>query len=286
MVHSLLFVGVGRHNSSFAGDVSGMILLVYLAVGAVAGLSAGLFGVGGGLVIVPALVACFGFLAVAPEVAMQLAVGTSLATIVVTSMSSVRAHHQLGNIDWPCWRVLAPGIAIGVVCGVATAAILPGQVLKLAFGVFSLIIAAYMGFGVVPAASRQLPNPMGLTSAGVVIGYFSAMFGIGGGSLTVPYLSWCNVRMQAAVATSAACGLPIAVVGSVSNMVAGFGHQDLPVYSFGFIYLPAFVGIVLLSAPFAKLGAHWAQRLSPTRLKQCFAIFLLVVGSQFIWGAL
>ncbi|RNL61889.1 sulfite exporter TauE/SafE family protein [Zhongshania marina] len=263
-----------------------MILLVYLAVGAVAGLSAGLFGVGGGLVIVPALVACFGFLAVAPEVAMQLAVGTSLATIVVTSVSSVRAHHRLANIDWPCWRILAPGIGFGVVCGVATAVALPGQILKLAFGVFSIIIAAYMGLGSVPAASRQLPNAFGLTSVGVVIGYFSAMFGIGGGSLTVPYLSWCNVRMQAAVATSAACGLPIAVVGAASNMVAGFGHQDLPAYSFGFIYLPAFIGIVLLSAPFAKLGALLAQRLSARRLKQCFAMFLLVVGSQFIWGAL
>ncbi|MFT6551396.1 MAG: putative membrane protein YfcA [Zhongshania marina] len=280
-----MFVDFGRHNSSFAGDFCGMILLIYLAVGAVAGLAAGLFGVGGGLVIVPALVACFGFLAVAPEIAMQLAVGTSLATIVVTSVSSVRAHHQLGNIDWSCWRILAPGIAVGVVFGVATAAALPERALKLAFGVFSLIVAAYMGLGSVPAASRQLPNALGLSSVGVVIGYFSAMFGIGGGSLTVPYLSWCNVRIQAAVATSAACGLPIAVVGAASNMVAGFGHQDLPAYSVGFIYLPAFLGVVLLSAPFAKWGAQLAQRLSARRLKQCFATFLVIVGSQFIWGA-
>lgn len=263
-----------------------MILLVYLAVGALAGVAAGLFGVGGGLVIVPALVACFGFLSVAPEVTMQLAVGTSLAVIVVTSVSSVRAHNQLGNIDWVCWRALAPGIAIGVVLGVATTASLSGQVLKLAFGVFSIVIAVYMGFGKVPSASRELPKPLGLAAAGAGIGYFSAMFGIGGGSLTVPYLSWCNVRMQAAVATSAACGLPIAVVGSASNMVAGFGHADLPAYSFGFIYLPAFIGIALLSAPCAKFGAGLAQRLSARRLKQSFAMFLLLVGGQFIWGAL
>ncbi|WP_269618637.1 sulfite exporter TauE/SafE family protein [Zhongshania sp. BJYM1] len=263
-----------------------MILLVYLAVGAVAGVAAGLFGVGGGLVIVPALVVCFSFLSVAPEVTMQLAVGTSLATIVVTSLSSVRTHHQLGNIDWSCWRSLAPGIALGVVFGVATAASLPGQVLKLAFGIFSIVIAAYMGFGRLPSASRQLPKAIGLAAAGTGIGYFSAMFGIGGGSLTVPYLSWCNVRMQAAVATSAACGLPIAVVGSASNMVAGFGQADLPEYSFGFIYLPAFIGIALLSAPCAKFGALLAQRLSAKRLKQSFAMFLLLVGGQFIWGAL
>ncbi|MBQ0795946.1 sulfite exporter TauE/SafE family protein [Zhongshania sp.] len=263
-----------------------MILLVYLTVGAFAGLAAGLFGVGGGLVIVPALVVCFGLLSVAPEVSMQLAVGTSLATIVVTSISSVRAHHKLGNVDWLCWRSLAPGIAIGVVFGVATAATLSGAALKLAFGVFSLIIAAYMGLGAVPAASRQLPEALGLAAVGGGVGYVSALFGIGGGALTVPYLTWCNVRMQAAVATSAACGLPIALVGSASNMVAGFGHQDLPAYSFGFVYLPAFIGIVLLSAPFAKLGAILAQRLSARRLKQCFALFLLFVGGQFIWGAL
>ncbi|WP_159266881.1 sulfite exporter TauE/SafE family protein [Zhongshania aliphaticivorans] len=263
-----------------------MILLIYLAVGAVAGLSAGLFGVGGGLIIVPALVACFSFLSVAPDVAMQLAVGTSLATIVVTSVGSVRAHHKLGNVDWSCWRLLAPGIAVGVVCGVMTATLLSGRILQLAFGGFCLIVAIYMGLGVAPKPSRQLPGGRGLTSAGLGIGYFSAMFGVGGGSLTVPYLSWCNVRMQTAVATSAACGLPIAIVGSASNLVAGFGHSALPAYSFGFIYLPAFIGIALLSAPFAKLGALLAQRLSGPRLKQCFALFLLVVGSQFILEAL
>ncbi|MFT5888796.1 MAG: putative membrane protein YfcA [Zhongshania sp.] len=265
---------------------SAMILLIYLAVGAFAGFTAGLFGVGGGLVIVPALVACFTLLAVAPEVIMHLAVGTSLAAIVVSSLSSTRAHHKMGNVDWPRWRQLAPGITIGVMLGVATAATLSGETLKLAFGVFAIVIGLYMGFAAQPPASRQLPGAKGLLVAGLGIGYVSAWFGVGGGSLTVPYLSWCNVRMQQAVATSAACGLPIAVVGALSNVIAGYGHADLPVYSSGFVYWPAFLGVVVLSAPAAKWGAQLAQRLSQRRLRQAFAGFLFVVGSQFIWGAI
>lgn len=263
-----------------------MVLLVYLGVGAIAGFAAGLFGVGGGLVIVPALMACFAVLAVSPDIAMQLAVGTSLAAIVVTSLSSVRAHHKMGNIDWASWRGLSPGIALGVVLGVATASRLEAASLKLAFGVFCLVIAAYMGLAGAPTAKRALPGTAGLLSAGVGVGYFSALFGVGGGSLTVPYLTWCNMRMQAAVATSAACGVPIAIVGAVTNVIVGFGHASLPEYSTGFVYWPALLGLVLLSAPCAKWGARFAQRLSAMHLRRAFAGFLLVVGSQFIWGAL
>ena len=263
-----------------------MVLLIYLGVGAVAGFAAGLFGVGGGLIIVPALMMCFVALAVSPDIAMQLAVGTSLAAIVVTSLSSSRAHHKLGNIDWPSWRALAPGIALGVVVGVATASQMAADNLKLAFGLFCLVIAGYMGLAIVPVASRVLPGTAGLAAAGVGIGYFSALFGVGGGSLTVPYLSWCNTRMQVAVATSAACGVPIAIVGALSNVVAGYGHGSLPEYSTGFVYWPALLGLILLSAPCAKWGARLAQRLSAVQLRRAFAGFLLVVGSQFIWGAL
>lgn len=263
-----------------------MVLLIYLGVGAIAGFAAGLFGVGGGLVIVPALMMCFSVLAVSPDIAMQLAVGTSLATIVVTSFSSARAHHKIGNISWPGWRGLAPGIVFGVVLGVATASNMAAESLKLAFGVFCLVIAGYMGLAIAPAATRALPGTAGLVSAGVGIGYFSALFGVGGGSLTVPYLSWCNMRMQAAVATSAACGVPIAIVGALSNVAAGFGRDNLPEYSTGFVYWPALLGLVLLSAPCAKWGARLAQRVSAMNLRRAFAVFLLVVGSQFIWGAL
>lgn len=259
-----------------------MSLLIYLVLGVVAGLMAGLFGVGGGLVIVPALVLVFTVQGVSELILMQLAVGTSLAVIVATSISSVRAHHRLGNVDWRLWLKMAPGIAVGVWLGVNTAADLSGQWLQLLFGVFAIVIAAQMGLGLQPAPTRGLPGSGGLGVVGVVIGYVSALFGIGGGSMTVPFLSWCNVRMQQAVAVSAACGLPIAVVGALTNIAVGWGNQGLPAYSTGFVYWPAVAGIVLTSAWCARIGAQWAQRLSATSLKRAFSLFLLLVGAQFL----
>lgn len=259
-----------------------MIILIYLMLGAVAGLTAGLFGVGGGLVIVPALIFSFTYLEFAPAALTQLAIGTSLATIVMTSISSVRAHHGYGNVDWALWRRLAPAIALGVVLGVYTAAGMAGAHLQILFGVFAMLIGLQMALRFQPRASRVVPGLVGLGAAGTVIGYVSALFGIGGGSLTVPFLSWCNVKMQKAVGLSAACGLPIAVVGCLTNIGAGWGREDLPAYSTGFVYWPAFLGIVLTSTLFAKWGAQLAQRLPEARLKQVFALFLVLIGLQFI----
>lgn len=259
-----------------------MIVVAYLLLGAVAGLTAGLFGVGGGLVIVPVLVFSFSLLDLSPAVLTQLAIGTSLATIVMTSISSVRAHHGYGNVDWALWLRLAPAIALGVVLGVYTAAGMAGAHLQMLFGVFAILIGLQMGLRFQPRPGRVVPGWMGLGAAGTVIGYVSALFGIGGGSLTVPFLSWCNVKMQKAVGLSAACGLPIAVVGCVTNIWVGWGHEDLPAYSTGFVYWPAFLGIVLSSTLFAKVGAKLAQRLPEARLKQVFALFLTLIGVQFI----
>ncbi len=259
-----------------------MIVLVYLLVGALAGLTAGLFGVGGGLIIVPALVFAFSFLDIAPTVLTQLAIGTSLGTIVFTSISSVRAHHSYGNVDWSLWFRLAPAIAIGVVLGVYTAAGMAGKHLQMLFGIFAILIALQMALRFQPRPGRVVPGLVGLGAAGTVIGYVSALFGIGGGSLTVPFLSWCNVRMQKAVGLSAACGLPIAVVGCITNVWAGWGREDLPEYSSGFVYWPAFLGIVLTSTLFAKVGAKLAQRLPEAQLKQVFALFLMLIGLQFV----
>lgn len=259
-----------------------MIILVYLLLGAVAGLTAGLFGVGGGLVIVPALVFTFSFLEIAPSILTQLAIGTSLATIVLTSISSVRAHHGYDNVDWSLWLRLAPAIALGVILGVYTAVGMAGVHLQILFGVFAILVGLQMGLRLQPRPGRVVPGLAGLGLAGTIIGYVSALFGIGGGSLTVPFLSWCNVKMQKAVGLSAACGLPIAVVGCLTNIVAGWGREDLPEYSTGFVYWPAFLGVVLASTLFARVGARLAQRLPEARLKQIFALFLVIIGSQFI----
>ncbi len=263
-----------------------MVLISYLLVGAVAGLTAGLFGVGGGLIIVPALVYSFTLLDFPVATLTQLAIGTSLATIVFTSISSVRAHHLYGNVDWSLFWRLAPAIAAGVVLGVHTAAGMAGNLLQILFGCFALLMALQMGFNFRPRPGRVVPGRAGLSVAGAVIGYVSALFGIGGGSLTVPYLSWSNVRMQHAVGVSAACGLPIAIVGFATNIWAGWGREGLPAYSTGFVYWPAFIGIVFTSTLFARVGARLAQRLPERHLKKVFAVFLGIIGAQFILGNL
>lgn len=259
-----------------------MTLLMYLIVGACAGLLSGLFGIGGGLLIVPVLVFSFGAMGFAAEVIMPMAIGTSLATIVVTSISSTRSHHQNGNVDWSIFVLLAPGIAVGVWLGVQTVVRLPAEHLQRAFGCFALIVAAQMAFSLKPKPSRELPAKPMVMIVGSGIGYLSAMFGIGGGTLTVPYLSWCNIKMQRAVGTAAACGLPIACVGALSNIVVGWDKPGLPEDSLGFVYWPAFLGIVLTSAWLARYGAMLAQRLPADKLKRAFAVFLLIVGMQFI----
>lgn len=257
-------------------------LAIYLLVGAFAGTLAGLFGIGGGLIIVPALILSFHLQGIDANTMTHLAVGTSLATIAFTSLSSIRTHHQKGGVRWDIFRPMAVGIVIGAALGAQTAALLSGPALQKIIGVFALLMAVRMVWDVKPKASRDVPGPTGLGAAGGFIGWASAIFGIGGGTLTVPFLSWCNVRMQAAVGTSAACGLPIAVAGAVANIYTGWGEPHLPAYSAGFIYVPALVGIVLTSVPFARLGAILAHKLSHVWLKRTFAVLLLVVGSHFL----
>ncbi len=186
-----------------------MVISFYLAVGALAGLLAGLFGIGGGLIIVPVLILAFSYQGFAPEVLTHMAIATSLATIVVTSLSSVRAHNKRGAVNWPIVKAIAPGILVGAWLGAQFAAQLTGVELRVLLGVFVLLIAAQMGLGFKASAQREVPGKVGLSIAGVIIGSISALFGIGGGSLTVPFLSYCNVKMQEAVATAAAVGLQL-----------------------------------------------------------------------------
>ncbi|MBZ2167181.1 MULTISPECIES: sulfite exporter TauE/SafE family protein [Marinobacter] len=258
------------------------VVVSYLALGALAGTLAGLFGIGGGLIIVPVLIFSFGIQGVSPEVAAHLAVGTSLATIVFTSISSVRSHHSRGAVRWDVFRPMAVGIVIGAILGAWTASLLSGPVLEMVIGVFVILVAIKMLLGAEPKPGRDVPGNAGLATAGGGIGWASAIFGIGGGTLTVPFLNWCNVRMQSAVGTSAACGLPIAVAGALSNIGTGWNNAALPEYSLGFIYLPAMLGIIATSVLFAKVGASLAHRLDAMLLKRIFAVFLLLVGLRFL----
>ncbi|WP_027857464.1 sulfite exporter TauE/SafE family protein [Marinobacterium jannaschii] len=261
-------------------------ILLYLVLGAFAGVVAGLFGIGGGLLIVPVLVFSFELQGMSADILTHMAVATSLATIVVTSLSSVRAHHKRGAVRWQLFRPLALGILLGAFLGVKTAGQLPGNYLQIALGIFALCVALQMALNLKPAAGHVTPGKRELGIAGGVIGWVSSMFGIGGGTLTVPYLSWRQVQMQQAVATSAACGLPIAVMGALANIPEGWGNPALPQWSLGYVYLPAFIGIVITSSQFAKVGARLAHSLPADKLKRIFALFLLFVGGRFIYSNL
>ncbi|MFG6668568.1 sulfite exporter TauE/SafE family protein [Halomonas sp. HNIBRBA4712] len=259
-------------------------LLGYLSLGAAAGTMAGLFGVGGGLIIVPVLVFAFNLQGVAPEVAMHLAVGTSLATIVVTGASSTLGHYRKGSIHRPWFMALLPGLMLGAIGGVFIAGNLSGTVLGTLFGVFVLLLAAKMTLGLKPKPGSIAPGKPAMVVAGGVVGAVSALFGIGGGAMTVPWLSRCGATMTQAVGTSAACGLPIALVGALTFIVVGWGNPLLPAWSTGFVLWPAFFGIILASVPFARVGVKLAHVLSARVLRLSFALLLAVVGLRFVLG--
>ncbi len=259
-------------------------LLLYLALGAFAGVMAGMLGVGGGLIIVPVLAWIFGRQQVSDALIMHLAIGTSLASIVVTSISSVRAHHRRGAVLWPAFWRLTPGIVIGAWLGAAVADVLSSAALTKIFAVFVLMVSAQMAFGAKPAPQRELPGAAGMAVTGGVIGALSAIVGIGGGSLTVPFLIWCNIHMRQAVATSAACGLPIALAGALGFIVTGFNAADLPAWSLGYVYGPALIGVAFASMLTAPLGAKLAHTLPTDSLKKVFAAFLAVIGTKMLLG--
>jgi uncharacterized membrane protein YfcA len=192
----------------------------------------------------------------------------------------MRAHHRRGAVDWTSTAQLSAGIMLGAWLGGALAQWLGGVLLALLFGLFELAVAVQMGFGRPPAAHRDTPGRARNALAGVVIGALSALLGIGGGTLTVPYLVWHNVGMRRAVGTSSACGLPIALVGALGFMLVGWGLDGLPSGSSGFVYWPAVAAISVTSVASAPLGARLAHRLDQAALKRVFALFIGLLG---IW---
>jgi uncharacterized membrane protein YfcA len=258
------------------------MFIAYALLGAFAGTMAGLLGVGGGLIIVPVLVMLWQADGLGGSHMVQLAIGTSLAVIVFTSLSSVRAHHLRGSVLWPVFWRLTPGILLGAGLGATAAAAMPQAALKMVFGIFELLVAAQMALSLRPSTDASttggLPGALGMSVAGALIGAVSALVGIGGGTMTVPFLDACKVRMQQAVGTSAASGLPIAIGGALSYVLLGWGNVQLPVNSAGFVYGPALAGIAVTSMLFAPLGAALAHRLSTPVLKKVFASFLALLG--------
>lgn len=260
------------------------IIIFLLALGAFGGLMAGLLGIGGGLIIVPALIFYFEKINFSEDYLTQMAVTTSLATMIFTSFSSIRSHHNNGLVDWVLVKNLTLGLAVGAVLGALFASRLSGVLLQLLFGLFAILVAAQMFLNLQPKQS-SMPGKLGLWFSGLLIAFVSAIFGIGGGSLSVPTLTWFGVDIKKAVAVSAACGLPIALFSVIGFMFSSVGRVDLPAHSIGFVYIPALVCISVASMITAHLGAQLAHRLPAKQLKQIFALFLFIVGLELIVGS-
>ena len=252
---------------------------IYLLLGACAGVLAGLFGVGGGLVIVPVLVYVFTAQGFDLNVLVHIAVGTSLATIVFTSLSSIWAHHKRGAVCWSVVYRLTPGIIFGALIGAVIADFMPATVLRRFFAFFEWFVGVQLLLNLQNRATQGMPGTFAMFIAGKLIGVISSIIGIGGGTLTVPFLIWCKVSIREAVATSSAVGLPIALAGTLGFVVMGLQAPISVEGSFGYFYLPAFIGIVLTSIVFAPLGAWLAHRLPSSLLKRLFGLFLIVLGS-------
>jgi len=256
--------------------------LSYPVLGAFVGFFAGLLGVGGGGIMVPVLTSLFvaqGF----PETGVvHLALGTSMAAIVITSISSLRAHHNHGAVRWDIVRFITPGILLGTFGATFIASRVASAPLAIFFVFFMGYVSLQMLVAVKPKPSRDLPGPIGMGAVGVGIGGVSALVAIGGGSLSVPFMTWCNVKVHNAIGTSSAIGLPIALAGTIGYLVNGWGATAVPDYSLGFIYLPALVLVSAVSMITAPLGAKLAHRLPVAILKKIFAGVLMLLSAKML----
>jgi uncharacterized membrane protein YfcA len=259
------------------------LALLLLVMGVFGGFAAGLLGIGGGMILVPFITMIFTAKGFAPELVVHMAIATSLATILFTSMSSVRAHHKHGAVMWRVVKLLAPGIVVGAWIGPWIGKQMNSSMMALVFGLFVAFSATQMLLNKKPAAARDLPGVPGMFAAGGVIGIVSGLVGAGGGFLSVPFMTRSNVRIHNAVATSAALGFPIALAGTLSNIYFGLHQPNLPPYSLGYIYLPALVLIAAASVMMAPLGARTAHRLPVAQLRKIFAVILYLLAAYMLW---
>lgn len=259
------------------------IFFAGILLGSISGLSAGLFGIGGGLIIVPVLAMLFSAQGFPDERVMIMSVATSLATIVLTSIFSVLAHHRLGAVSWSKVRIMTPGIIAGAAIGAVVADQITAGLLRFIFIIYLLVVGVQMALRLKPKPGQQPPSKQLDIAAAGIIGLLSSLLGIGGGSLTVPFLVHFQTPMRNAVAIASACGLPIAVAGTVSYAILGSTALQLPAWSLGYIYIPAFLGIVLTSWVTVPIGAKWAHQLPAEKLKRYFSLLLFVMATKLIW---
>ncbi|HWQ38979.1 MAG TPA: sulfite exporter TauE/SafE family protein [Burkholderiales bacterium] len=258
--------------------------VAYLMMGVVVGFFAGMLGIGGGVLLVPLMVFLFAAQDFAPDRVLHLALGTSLTSIVFTSLASLRAHHRHGAVRWDIVRRAAPGLVIGTLVGTFVAEALRSRYLAVIFVAFVYYSAAQVFLDIRPEPSRQLPGPVGMWIAAVLVGVMSSLVGAGGGVISIPLMTLCNVPMRNAVGTSAALGLPIAAAGAAGYIFHGLDLDLLPPWSMGYVYLPALVGIVLGTFVTVPLGARAAHRMPVPLLKKIFAVVLFLLASRMLWS--
>lgn len=257
--------------------------LAYLLLGTVVGFFAGLLGIGGGLIMVPVLAFIFGAQEFPADRILHLALGTTMATIVFTSASSLRAHHAHGAVNWQVVRYITPGIIVGTLGGATLVNALPSRILSIIFVAFIYFAATQMLLKITPKPSRDLPGRAGMLGAGAVIGAISSFVAIGGGVLTVPFLSWCNVKLQHAIGTAAAVGFPIAVAGAIGYIATGLAQaQTLPDHSLGYVYLPALGWTVLATMLTAPFGAKVTHIVQTHTLRRIFVVLLYLLATRML----
>ncbi len=260
------------------------IYFLYICTGAAAGFFAGLLGIGGGLVVVPLLTLIFSIQGdMSPNLAMHVALGTSLSSILFTAISSSRAHARRKAVLWNYVKGMSPAIALGTLAGSFLAAGMSSSGLKIFFVCFLLAVATQMLVDFYPKARHTSPGMAGLSFAGLVIGGISSLVGLGGGSLSVPFLRWCGVEIHKAVGTSSALSWPIAIAGSIGYIWTGWNQPGLPAWSLGYISVTATLGIACTSIFFAPLGAKLAHALPVNALRKVFALFLYVTAARMLW---
>jgi uncharacterized membrane protein YfcA len=259
--------------------------LGYLCLGAVVGFFAGLLGIGGGLIMVPVLSFIFSAQNFPPDRILHLALGTSMAAIIFTSISSLRIHHMHSAVNWHIVKYITPGIIVGTLSGATLVSSLSSRFLSITLIVFIYYAATQILLNNTPKPSRQLPGKVGMFTAGSIIGGVSSFVAIGGGLLTVPFLSACNVRLQHAIGTAAAVGFPIAITGAIGYIANGIVQsQALPEYSLGYVYLPALGGVVLVSTLTASIGARATHIVRATTLRKVFVVLLYLLGTKMLIG--
>lgn len=256
--------------------------LGYAAIGAFVGVLAGMLGIGGGAIMVPLVANLLEAQGIAHDHVLHFAVGTSMATILFTSVSSVRAHHRRGAVRWDVLRQITPGILAGGLAGSLVAGQVSSRALALFFALLVYGVGTHMLIGRAPRATRGLPGPVGMFGVGAVISGLSSLMAIGGAAMTIPFMVFCNVAPIHAVGTASAIGFPIALASTLGYVASGLSEGNLALGSIGYVYVPALAGISLASVLTAPLGARLAHSLPPKRLRQAFAVLLIFLATRML----